>query len=440
MVKNLSKFINIFTSKKLKSILVVILVASIGTYLLVGSHAASPYSSITADSGVLSDGAIKQTCSGSADGNCVLFNGSTTTNSPVLQGLNDIGGWNSSFATTFTNAGIKGDRIAFLLENGTNAQYETQATDQSYGIDTLMANLDVSNSVSLSCKAMPNNCVTPSAYANWAYSVIKLSPSLKYWDVMNEAYYKGYSNGVFAADPVDYGADYMALYNMVEGKDSGIAAIPGQVLMFNDFGDYCYTNGVTEPNNSCTEPGNYFSADATGGGWLHDAVAANNGLAAAIASEALSVHPYGDADKPTTQAMWDNDGQDENSPYSVGTPNPYNQGSACSTGCDDEIIAKEYLGSIPPIYVTEYGVQDTGIATPDCSTGQGEEAYQLTEAGNVFLSDPNIKGIWWYSALDTDGPYGIMNGTPPNVSARPAFTALVQEENGKSNNTPSCNG
>jgi hypothetical protein len=232
----------------------------------------------------------------------------------------------------------------------------------------------------------------------------------------------------------------LALYNMVQGKDSGIPAIPGQILMFNDYGDYCDTNGVTEPNNSCSSPGGHFSADFDGGGWLHDAVAANTGLSTAIASEALSVHPYGNADRPTTQAMWDNDGQDENSPYSIGTPDPYNKGSACSSGCDSEIIAKDYLGTIPPIYVTEYGVQDTGIATPDCSTGQGEEAYQLTEAGNVFLSDANIKGIWWYSALDSDGPYGIMNGTPPNTSTRPAFTALVQEQNGKSNNTPNCSG
>jgi hypothetical protein len=351
MPKNISKLINSFTSKQLLSLLVVIIVAALGTYLLVGSHAATPYDSITADSGTVSNGATKQTCSGSTDGNCVVFNGSAANNSPVMQGVNDIGGWGSSFAKTFTNAGFHGDRIAFLLANGTNAQYETQATDQSYGINTLMANLDVTTSISLSCKAMPNNCVTPSAYANWAYSVIKISPSLKYWDVMNEAYYKGYTNGVFAADPVDYGADYLALYNMVEGKDSGIAAIPGQVLMFNDFGDYCYTNGVTEPNNSCTSTGNHFSADATGGGWLHDAVAANPGLAAAIASEALSVHPYGNADKPTTQAMWDNDGQDENSPYSVGTPNPYNKGSACSSGCDNELIAKKNTSAPFPQYM-----------------------------------------------------------------------------------------
>jgi hypothetical protein len=440
MAKNPKNLIKSSTSKQLTILLVVILVAVVGTYLLVGSHAASPYTSVTADSGALNSTATKQACSGSTDGNCVLFNGSAATNSPVIQGVNDIGGWSASFAATFTNAGMHGDRIAFLLENGTTAQYETQATDEGYGINNLMANLDVSNSVSLSCKAMPSNCVTPSAYASWAYSVIKISPSLKYWDVMNEAYYKGEANGVFTADPVDYGADYLALYNMVEGKDSGIAAIPGQVLMFNDYGDYCDTNGVTEPNNSCNSSGNHFSVDATGGGWLHDAVTANPGLAAAIASEALSIHPYGDADRPTNQAMWDSDGQDENSPYSVGTPDPYNEGSACSSGCDNEVIAKEYLGTVPPIYVTEYGVQDTGIATPDCSTGQGEEAYQLTEAGNVFLSDPNVKGIWWYSALDTDGPYGVMNGTPPNSSIRPAFNALVQEENGKSNNTPSCNG
>ena len=55
--------------------LVILLIACLGTYLLIGSHAATPYTSTTADSGTLANGAVKQSCNGASDGNCVLFGG-----------------------------------------------------------------------------------------------------------------------------------------------------------------------------------------------------------------------------------------------------------------------------------------------------------------------------------------------------------------------------
>src|ERR1039458_1557274 len=61
--------------QQLTAILVVLIVAAIGTYLLIGSHAATPYASINADKGTLANGATKQTCSGSSDGSCVMFGG-----------------------------------------------------------------------------------------------------------------------------------------------------------------------------------------------------------------------------------------------------------------------------------------------------------------------------------------------------------------------------
>ena len=64
--------------QQISTLLVVLIVAGIGTYLLLGSHAATPYASITADRGTLSSGAAKQTCSGTSDGNCVVFKGSSS--------------------------------------------------------------------------------------------------------------------------------------------------------------------------------------------------------------------------------------------------------------------------------------------------------------------------------------------------------------------------
>lgn len=78
------------------TIIVIVVVAAIGTYLLTGSHAATPYVSATADSGQLASGAVKQSCGGSTDGQCVAF-GSTTTGvggNNMYVGL-DAGGWNT---------------------------------------------------------------------------------------------------------------------------------------------------------------------------------------------------------------------------------------------------------------------------------------------------------------------------------------------------------
>lgn len=73
-------------TKKLQYIsacLVIFIVAGIGTYLLIGSHAATPYASTTADSGTLANGAAKKTCSGASDGSCVAFNGESSGSCPL---------------------------------------------------------------------------------------------------------------------------------------------------------------------------------------------------------------------------------------------------------------------------------------------------------------------------------------------------------------------
>lgn len=59
--------------QQFSALLIVLIVAAVGTFLLIGSHAATPYASITADKGTLAGGATKQTCSGSSDGSCVVF-------------------------------------------------------------------------------------------------------------------------------------------------------------------------------------------------------------------------------------------------------------------------------------------------------------------------------------------------------------------------------
>jgi hypothetical protein len=93
--------INFFSKTKgfqrITAAIVILLVAAIGAYLIVGSHAATPYASISADNGTLASGAIKQACTGASDGNCVVFGsqpsgggggGSTQTDCITLNGTN----------------------------------------------------------------------------------------------------------------------------------------------------------------------------------------------------------------------------------------------------------------------------------------------------------------------------------------------------------------
>jgi hypothetical protein len=68
--------------KRLKYItapLAIILIAFIGIYTLIFSHATTPYASVNADNGILSGGAKVQSCADSSDGNCVVFGSSSSS-------------------------------------------------------------------------------------------------------------------------------------------------------------------------------------------------------------------------------------------------------------------------------------------------------------------------------------------------------------------------
>jgi hypothetical protein len=99
MLKKISSRLSNIKSKQLSAALVVIIVAAVGTYLLVNSHAASPYASITADKGTLANGATSQACAGASDGNCVVFGDSSGSTggggSSMIVGVG-AGGWGPS--------------------------------------------------------------------------------------------------------------------------------------------------------------------------------------------------------------------------------------------------------------------------------------------------------------------------------------------------------
>jgi hypothetical protein len=112
-----------YFSKKTKSFerisaaLVILIIAVIGVYVLTGSHAATPYSSLTANKGTLAGGAAAQACSGSAatNGQCVVFKGSGGGGGTVGGGANMIvgineAGWGDTGSSKIAGA-VKYDRF-----------------------------------------------------------------------------------------------------------------------------------------------------------------------------------------------------------------------------------------------------------------------------------------------------------------------------------------
>src|SRR6267142_2433402 len=84
--------------KQITALIAILIVAIVGTILLTGSKASTPYISLNADQGTLANGATSQACSGASDGNCVKFvscgsgnPGCTTTINPGASVANAVG-------------------------------------------------------------------------------------------------------------------------------------------------------------------------------------------------------------------------------------------------------------------------------------------------------------------------------------------------------------
>jgi hypothetical protein len=120
--------LNIKTVKnsKLPLALFLVIFAGLGVYLLTGSHAATPYASITADKGTLTSPATSQACAGASDGNCVKFGGVATTNgvNPAPTGpAAPSGGWHVALADGFgtpLGTGAGQDNFWYPNENSSN--------------------------------------------------------------------------------------------------------------------------------------------------------------------------------------------------------------------------------------------------------------------------------------------------------------------------------
>jgi hypothetical protein len=288
-----------------------------------------------------------------------------TRTHPVIIGTNDGSGWGPTAASKIVAGHITWDRFS------TKAWSQGVSTSASYGFKLLGIMSAVNDSTPLSQ-------VEPTAWGAQVAAELAAHPSITLAEAGNESYLKGN-----VANPVQYGRMYMAAIRAM--KSRGIK-VP---LLFNMTGDY--------PYGSWSSPTGW-SEDAHGGGWLRDAVNGVSGLAAAILANGVSIHPYGAV------------GENKRDDYGV------------SAAAADEAVARQVLGSVPPVYITEFGYSLSACGRDLGACTAKEQAEKARAAYNVFLSDPNIYGIWWYQSHDdTTGRFGYMTNT--NLK-RPAFAVI----------------
>jgi hypothetical protein len=279
----------------------------------------------------------------------------------VIIGTNDGAGWGKAAANVIQGGHITWDRV----EIGTSTT-NTLASSLADGFKVLAIVGNTSNSTPLSQ-------INPAQWALEVVAQIKANPGMSIAEAGNEVYYKG-----SVVNPIQYGTMYLAAVTAM--KAAGIH-VP---LLFNMWGGYSAAKG--------------FSSDTSGGGWLRDAVNAVPGLAAAILANGISTHPYG--------ALGEN----------------YLDDNGVGAVAAQEAVAKATLGSVPPFYVTEFGydMNKCGVTYGACS--EAEQASKMRGAIETFLSDPHVKGIWWYQSHDDSiGKYGFMDN---DNSTRPSFNVL----------------
>jgi len=285
----------------------------------------------------------------------------------AIIGTDDATGWGSAAAATIRAAHIDWDRVE-IGDAGSPLQ-----ASLGYGFKVLAIVGNVADS-------MPLSAVEPGPWSSQLVAQLRANPGMALAEAGNEMYFKG---GV--ANPARYGRMYLAA---VRAEHAAGLHVP---LLFSTTGDY--------PHGTWAHPHGW-SEDAAGGGWLREAVLANAGLAAAILANGLAVHPYGAP------------GESAHDDYGAGVP-------AALEG-----VARETLGAVPPLYVTEIGYSLSACGSGLGACSPADQAARLRAAYAAFLHDPHVAGIWWYQSHDDNtGRWGFMDAH--NV-ARPALTALSE--------------
>jgi hypothetical protein len=450
--------------------IIVLVVAVIGTYLLVSTHAATPSIAINADSGSVAGNASKQACTGSSDGNCVMFNtGSTTTAKMIgLNGTFDNGNYDytanaESMGAQWYRMGMWGDNTDYEYTGcGGNTSGEPQdnpayylpasqvdsATCGTPRVANLLANhkiglfpLLVDYSVSFvqpgSCNVSGDSysqclaaCSNPAQVASvtctdqlaWVQNAVHVATT----------YAKG---GSYWQGKTDYGSPVIEMGNEVYLGGPLIGQPNGQCDGgYKEVDDECQNPGAyakmlalaasavdSATNNRvkllASQIPTYTGTDGTTHHWLADMQAAVPNIESMLGG--VVSHPYGDI---SSLKICDDDDNVNNCTNSNPVDFTYQQ------------LAETHSEWSIPVYVTEVG-QQAASNTPGNPTGQVGYTEQC-QAMNYYFDQ--LRQNTWEAALlyyqetnfnayvpDNDLGWGLIgnasgqgNATSPNLTTQ----------------------
>jgi hypothetical protein len=371
------------TYKKLASLLVVIIVASLGTYLLIGSHAATPYASITADSGNVTASASKQACSGSTDGSCVIFgstsSGGGTSNKGVpFIGLNDFIGWGPPLTHQYLSDGFRWGRVEvdgnYSANNAIDAMLSPGCDDGMSADSSLQCNADV---------IIPDNESEAMTWINHYNTTADASRII--WEFGNEQYL---TNSGYGMSAQAYAQAYEATYTAKHAVNAP------QPLLFMTTGDPCWGTLVED---ACTNGAELY---------LEKAMDASKGGVANLKVDGFATHTYGGTD--------------------ANTSNDTNGVDALLAQHQDAV---NHGFTDTPWYVTEWGVSINPAQADGVALNQtdgyyaGSYAMQATDITSAYTKMVSygdgtngtwLKGIMYYQTHDdSTGWWGLLTSPTP---------------------------
>lgn len=389
-------------TQQITAILVIVLVAGIGTYLLLGSHAATPYASTTADSGTLASGATKQSCAGASDGNCVVFGVSSTQANVTAPGVGTDLTWGISSADQSTElTKLKDLGVKYVREDIEWSSYETSpGVYNSWWVSNIdnAVNLAYQNGIQIDLlvyttptwESGANTIQVPphsnTDYANFmSYLASRYKGKIATYEIWNEENTSRFWNP--APDAAAYANLLKATYPAIHAADPNAKVVFGG-LAAND------TAFLQAVYNAGGRP--YFDIMAT--------------------------HPYeacGSKGDPTLDTA-DNSGNYPQDSF-LGYRDVYKQMLANNDN--------------KPLWLTEFGWSTT---TQLCGQSgvwangvtQSQQADYLTKAYQLLTQDSYVKVAFWYNqrnnywdvdANTLEDQFGLETSTFVN---KPAFTAF----------------
>lgn len=305
----------------------------------------------------------------------------TTAPPKVVIGMNSCLGYaGGTQADLLTSHHIGYCRAGYEEHGGAVSETPAKLIANGLKVATvLIGNTD--DSVPLSQITIGDGTGAPDPIRNWlAYAVAQVDDATSNagadvpLEVGNEMYLKGGPGAV--ANPVKYGQMFAAL----------AAARPNANLLFSSSGDYQRADGS-------------WSQQASGGGWLGDALAAVPSLASRV--KGFVNHPYGDM-----------------------KPQPRHSGNSWGPGAlpaQHDFAASLGYQHADSWYLTEYGSSYPTAGDGDPQATDARTAY------SYFESFPYVKAILWFQFRDYDGMDPAHSGAfNDDNSPRPVVGALQE--------------